>query len=76
MSDGAEGKSDRRWQIFLRPLGSLEARPLPGTEGGYAPFFSPDGGWLAFFDGHELKRIRLDGGAQTLAEAHLGTAGA
>lgn len=75
--DDAGGKSDRRWQIFLRPLGSLEARSLPGTEGGYAPFFSPDGRWLAYFDGHELKRIPVDGGgAQTLAEAHLGTAGA
>jgi hypothetical protein len=26
----------------------LEARPIPGTEGGHMPFFSPDGLWLGF----------------------------
>ena len=29
--------------IFVRTLGDLQARPLPGSEGGYSPFFSPDG---------------------------------
>jgi len=28
-------------QIYLRAMDSLEARPIPGTEGATAPFFSP-----------------------------------
>jgi Tol biopolymer transport system component/predicted Ser/Thr protein kinase len=50
-------------QIFLRALDSLEARPMPGTEGGYGPFFSPDGQWLGFFQGGALKKVSVSGGA-------------
>jgi serine/threonine-protein kinase len=32
-----------------------------GTQGAYAPFFSPDGGWVGFFAGGKLKKIQLDG---------------
>ncbi len=56
-------------QIFLRALSSLEARPMPGTEGGFAPFFSPDGQWLGFFQGGALRKISVSGGAAvTLAQ--------
>jgi Tol biopolymer transport system component/tRNA A-37 threonylcarbamoyl transferase component Bud32 len=53
------------WQIYLRTLGRLEARPIPGTEGGESPFFSPDGHWLGFFAETEtkLKKVPLSGGA-------------
>jgi hypothetical protein len=30
-------------QLYLRAMDSLEARPVPGTEGAVGPFFSPDG---------------------------------
>jgi serine/threonine-protein kinase len=50
-------------QIFLRALDSLEARPMPGTEGGFGPFFSPDGQWLGFFQGGALRKISVSGGA-------------
>src|SRR5262249_22640875 len=40
-----------------------ESRALPATEGGFHPFFSPDGRSLAFTDGYLLKRIDLAGGA-------------
>jgi serine/threonine-protein kinase len=50
-------------QIYLRALDSLEARPMPGTEGGYGPFFSPDGQWLGFFQGGALKKVSVSGGA-------------
>jgi eukaryotic-like serine/threonine-protein kinase len=57
-------------QIYLRKLDSLEARPLPGTEGANTPFFSPDGGWLGFFADGALKKISVSGGAaETLAVA-------
>jgi len=57
-------------QIYLRALDSLEARPVPGTEGATNPFFSPDGKWLGFFANAKLKKISVNGGvAQTLADA-------
>ena len=33
-------------QIYLRAMDSLEARPIPSTEGGVNPQFSPDGQWV------------------------------
>lgn len=50
-------------QVYLRALDSLEARPLPDTEGANTPFFSPDGQWLGFFSGGKLKKISVRGGA-------------
>ena len=52
-------------QLYLRPLGRRDPRPVPGTEGALHPFFSPDGAWVAFFtDGPEgsLKKVSLDDG--------------
>jgi Tol biopolymer transport system component len=53
-------------QLFLRPLDSFEARPIPGTEGGIHPVFSPDGEHVAFAaaseEGRFLKRVPLGGG--------------
>ena len=57
-------------QIYLRPMDSLEARPIPGTEGGVNPFFSPDSQWLGFFSGQKLKKVSVNGGSiQTLNDA-------
>jgi serine/threonine protein kinase/Tol biopolymer transport system component len=57
-------------QLWVRPLNSLAAGPLPETEGAFYPFWSPDSRWLAFFVGRKLKKIPIDGGqAQTLANA-------
>ena len=54
---------DGERQLWVRPLDSLAARPLPGTEGAYSPFWSPDSRWIAFFVGWKMKRISVDGGA-------------
>jgi WD40 repeat protein len=56
-----------RRQIYLRAADRLEARPIPGTEGGHMPFFSPDGLWLGFVAESEgkLKKVPLSGGAPT-----------
>jgi eukaryotic-like serine/threonine-protein kinase len=57
-------------RIYLRALDSLEARPVPGTDVGYNPLFSPDGQALLFFSSGALKKIMLNGGAvQTLMPA-------
>ena len=36
-------------QLFVRTRDELEARPIPNTEGGWMPFFSPDGEWVGYF---------------------------
>jgi Tol biopolymer transport system component len=56
--------------LWLRPLDSLTARALPGTEGGNFPTWSPDSRSLAFSAGGKLKRIEITGGAPlTLGDA-------
>jgi serine/threonine-protein kinase len=52
-------------QVYLRPLEGLEAKPLPGTEGASAPFFSTDGLWLAFYADGTMKKISITGGTVT-----------
>jgi serine/threonine protein kinase len=49
--------------LWLRPLDSLAARSLPGTEGGNFPFWSPDSKSIAFFASGKLKRVDITGGA-------------
>jgi len=69
-SDSA-GKS----RLWLRPLESLEARPIAGTEFTGAespglPFWSPDGRSIGFFADDKLKTIRIAGGSpQVLCSA-------
>jgi len=58
------GSSDSA-PLWLRALGSDEVRPVPGTEGGSFPFWSPDGRALGFFTTRKLKRIDLAGAAAT-----------
>ena len=55
-------QSDRQ-QLYLRAMDSLEAKPVPGTEGAFSPFFSPDGQWLGFFVGGKLEKVSVNGGA-------------
>jgi serine/threonine protein kinase len=54
--------SNGRPQLWLRPLNSTSSRPLPGTDGGVFPFWSPDGRSIGFFNGGKLKVIDIDGG--------------
>lgn len=51
---------DNKRMIWVRSLGMAEARPLPGTEGGYGPFWSPDNKSIAFFAGSKLKIVGLN----------------
>jgi eukaryotic-like serine/threonine-protein kinase len=49
-------------RVYLRQLDSFESVPVPGTEGGTMPFFSPDGQWIGFFVMGQLRRIPITGG--------------
>ena len=56
-------------QTWLRPIDSLEARPLPGADNARGLFWSPDGRYLAFVADSKLKKIDVGGGpAQTIVD--------
>jgi len=50
-------------RIYLRLMDQLDAKPIAGTEGALAPFFSPDGQWVGFFQAGKWKKIQVIGGA-------------
>jgi Tol biopolymer transport system component len=65
-----------RSMIHVRRLDHLQATSLVGTEGGFGPFFSPDGEWIGFFASGKLKKIAAAGGAAvTLSDAPGGRGG-
>jgi serine/threonine-protein kinase len=49
-------------QLHVRDLTSFDSRVLPNTQGAQAPFFSPDGKWVAFFADGKLKKVSLTNG--------------
>jgi eukaryotic-like serine/threonine-protein kinase len=49
-------------QLYLRPLDRPDATPIAGTEGGVAPFFSPDGAWIGFWADNKIKKVAAAGG--------------
>jgi hypothetical protein len=56
------GMNQNVYSLWLRPLGSLTARSIPGTDGGSFPFWSPDSRYIAFFAGGKLKKVPVAGG--------------
>jgi serine/threonine-protein kinase len=65
------GERSGRKRLFIRQIDSLEVEEVSHTEGASKPFFSPDGEWVAFFDGVELKKVSLRGGDMVaLCEVH------
>jgi len=50
-------------RLFTRRLDQPMATELASTDGAFAPFFSPDGQWVAFFASGKLKKIAVEGGA-------------
>lgn len=63
-------------QLWIQQLDSVSAQPLPGTENGSWPFWSPDSRSIAFFANGKLKKIEASGGpAETLCDAPTGRGG-
>ncbi len=54
--------ADGSHSLWMRALDTPGPQAIPGTEGATAPFWSPDGRFVAFATGGDLKRITLDGG--------------
>ncbi len=53
-------------QLYLRSMGDVEAKPIPGTNvNAGSPFFSPDGQWVGFFSYGDslLRKIGIGGGS-------------
>jgi hypothetical protein len=72
---GVDASADRS-RLYLLPLGSLEAVPLPGTEDANSVFWSPNSRELGFFAEGKLKTISVSGGAaRPIADAR-GSSGA
>ena len=68
---------DGRSFLWVRPLDTLAAQMLSGTEGAAQPFWSPDGQFLAFFAEEKLKKIAASGGPViTLCDSSAGLSGA
>jgi eukaryotic-like serine/threonine-protein kinase len=51
-----------RQRIYFREIGQFKDTPIPGTEGGFAPFFSPDDQWVGFLADRKLKKVPRGGG--------------
>ena len=62
--------SDGKYRLWRRPLDSVTAQPLAGTDNGGYPFWSPDGKSVGFFAENKLKKLDIAGGPPTtLADA-------
>ena len=61
---------DGKTQLWVQPLSSLTAEPVPGSDGAVSVFWSPDSRSVGFFAGGKLKRSDLHGGPpQILCDA-------
>jgi Tol biopolymer transport system component len=65
--------ADGRGRLGIRRLDQSQITTLAGTEDAYAPFFSPDGRWIAFDVQGRLKKISSQGGVPvTICDTCLG----
>ena len=62
--------------MWVRPVDSMKARSLDGTDGAGFPFWSPDGRFIGFFAADKLKKIEASGGPPlTICDAPSGRGG-
>jgi Tol biopolymer transport system component len=58
----AASRSDGPAMLWTRALDAPGVRPLAGTDGAAFPFWSPDGGSIAFFTEGEIRKLSLGNG--------------
>lgn len=57
------GITDGIRHLFVRFLDQPTGHALAGTDGASAPFYSPDGRWIGFMAGGQMKKVPVSGGA-------------
>src|SRR5438552_7310347 len=63
-------------QLWLRLLDSFSSQPLAGTDDASFPFWSPDGGYIAFFADNKLKKLDTGTGViETVCQTVRGPGG-
>ena len=68
--------SDGKTLLWVRPMNSLEAHALPGTEGVSFPVWSPDSRSIGFFASGKLKTVEVESGSvQVVCDAQVGRGG-
>jgi len=68
--------TDSQTNVWVRPVNSLEARRVAGTENSVFPFWSPGSRSIAFFADGKLKTVDLEGSStQVIADAPFGRGG-
>jgi DNA-binding SARP family transcriptional activator/Tol biopolymer transport system component len=66
-----------RSQLLIRPRDQLHATAIPGTEGMFTPFFSPDGKQVGFLEDRRVRIVSIAGGpAITVSDTLNGESGA
>ena len=61
--------SDKPTTLWLRPLDSVSAHPIPGTDGAVGPFWSVDSQQLGFEAAGKLMKLAISGGTvQTICD--------
>jgi eukaryotic-like serine/threonine-protein kinase len=58
----AGGSNTAGSPLMVRAIDRLDAQPVAEVSNAYAPFFSPDGRWIGFFENTELKKVSIAGG--------------
>ena len=58
-------------QLFLRRADDPTFEVIPDTRGSYSPVFSPDGEWIAFATGTEIRQIPAGGGRASSVVQHV-----
>jgi serine/threonine-protein kinase len=64
--DGRRVVFEKGGEIWVQELDQLESRRLDGIEGAEAPFWSPDGQDIGFFENSKMWRIPVAGGNKKL----------
>jgi len=49
--------------LYLRRFDASDATGIPDTDGAENPFFSPDGRWVGYWAGGEIRKVPLKGGS-------------
>jgi len=63
------GSADGIRRLYVRPMNAAVFRPLPGTEGAFGPFWSPDNRIIGFFVGTSIRRVDVAaGGVVTIGD--------